>query len=175
VRGAAGARRLLAGLGLGKALQAVVGDRLPGGGVGDERAEARAHAGIAVEGAHAHAHLRLILGVAAEQMRAALAAEALLEASLGMAPPLHRLLSFEQPQGAAVDPHLRGGCRTGTPLAARAVAVAGFGRRCGQLEADRAAQAASAERRSVHRGCGSITANRYRFSAESAPPRARAR
>src|SRR5919197_5449606 len=69
-------------LSLGVSLQAVVRNGLPGSGVGDVGAPARPHTGIAVEGPHAHAHLRRIVRVAAEQLRPALAAKALLEAAL---------------------------------------------------------------------------------------------
>jgi hypothetical protein len=75
-------------LGLRKALQPVVGDRLPRGGVGDICTPTRAHAWIPVEGAQSHTHLHWILGVAAEEMRAAPTAEALLVSSVWMAPSL---------------------------------------------------------------------------------------
>ena len=48
------------------------------------------HARVTVEGAHPNAHLGVVVGVAAEQLRAALAAEGLLEAAVGVPPGLHQ-------------------------------------------------------------------------------------
>jgi hypothetical protein len=48
----------------------------------------------------------VVIRIAAEQMRPALAAEALLKASVGMAPSLNKILSLQYPQGAAVDSRL---------------------------------------------------------------------
>ncbi len=71
--------------GLGHALvvarQAVVGDRLPGRGVGDELAGARPDAGIAVDRAETHADELAGLGIADEQRRAAGRAEDLAPAA----------------------------------------------------------------------------------------------
>src|SRR5512132_4128903 len=115
--------RLVPRLSLGKALQPVVGDRLPGRGVGDEGAPARAHARVAVERAEADAHVGRVVGVPAEQVRAALAAEALLEAAARRPPALDELLAGEQAEGAAVDPGLGRRRGAGAALAAGAVAV----------------------------------------------------
>src|SRR5215210_696804 len=134
---------------LAEALEPVVRDGLPGRRVGDVRTPARAHARIAVEGPQAHAHLCGVLGVAAEEVRPALPAKALLETAVRRAPGFHQLLSLQQPEGPAVDPRL---CRRSRPrasLAASAVAVPRSRRRLGELEADASAQAASR-----HRGIG---------------------
>ncbi len=53
------------------ARQAVVGDRLPGRGVGDERAVARPHAGVAVKRRHPDVQPREVVGVAAEEVTSA--------------------------------------------------------------------------------------------------------
>src|SRR5215207_3307591 len=84
--------RLEARLSFGEALEPIVRDRLPRRCVGDICAPARSHARIAVERPHPHAHLRRVFRVAAEEVRPAFAAEALLEAAVGMAPGLHQLL-----------------------------------------------------------------------------------
>ena len=73
--------------------QPVVGDRLPPDRVRDELAIARADARIVVEGREAHGELEVVVGVAAEEMRAARDAEPLLEAAVGVAPPRHELLA----------------------------------------------------------------------------------
>jgi hypothetical protein len=104
---------------------------------------ARAHARIAVEGPQANAHLREVIGVAAEEMRSAFAAEALLEAAVRVAPGLHQVFSLQQLQGASVDPRLCRSGRAGAPLAAGAVAVVSHASRLGELETDAAAQAAA--------------------------------
>src|SRR5438067_9437096 len=93
-------------LALGEVLEPVVGNRLPWRGIRHERAPARSHPGVAVEGAHADAHVRRAIGIAAEEVRAALAAEALHEAAVRVAPSLHELLTLKQPEGARVDPRL---------------------------------------------------------------------
>lgn len=105
--GRGSSRRLGSRLGLAVALQPVVGNRLPRSCVGDEGAPARPDAGIAVERAHPHAHLRVIVGVAAKEVRTALAAEQLLVTAIGMTPRLQLLLASQQSQGAPVDPRLR--------------------------------------------------------------------
>src|SRR5205823_3400299 len=92
----------------------------------------------------------VVLGVAAEQVRSAFAAEALLKAAVCVAPDLHELPALEQSQRAAVDPRLSRGGRARAALAASAMAVAGSGRRLGELEAHAAAQTASGERRLAH-------------------------
>jgi uncharacterized membrane protein YczE len=90
---------------LGVTLEAVIGDRLPGGGVGNILAVSRASAGIDVKGAHPHADLRPVL-VPGEEMGAALTAEALLEASVRRTPATDVLSSGEHPEDASVDPCL---------------------------------------------------------------------
>src|SRR5438105_14714042 len=137
-------------LGLVEALETVVGDGLPGRGICGERAPAQAHAGIVVEGRHAHAHLEGVAGIAAEQVRAALAAEALLETAFGMAPCLQELLAGHETESRPVDSRLRRGGRAGALLTARAVAVAAFAGGLGQLEAHAAAQTAAAHRGLAH-------------------------
>src|SRR2546428_13843753 len=91
-RAGAGPGQVVARLGLVVAREAVVRDRLPGRRVRHERAPARPDAGIAVEGAHPHAHLRGVARIAAEELGAALAAEELPEAAVGMAPCLDEIL-----------------------------------------------------------------------------------
>src|SRR5689334_8569538 len=59
-----------------------------------------------------------------------------------MPPGLDELLAGEQPERAAVDPHLGRGRGAGATLAPGAVAVARGGRRLGELELHAAAQAA---------------------------------
>jgi uncharacterized membrane protein YczE len=90
---------------LGVTLEAVVGDRLPGGSVGNELAVTRASAGIDVKGAHPHAHLRPVL-VSGEEMCPALTAEALLEPSVRRTPATDMLGPGEHSEDAAVDPCL---------------------------------------------------------------------
>jgi len=90
---------------LGVTLEPVVGDRLPGDGVGNELAVTRASAGIDVKGAHPHAHLGRVL-VSGEEMRPALTAEALLEASVRRTPATDMLGPGKHSEGAAVDPCL---------------------------------------------------------------------
>src|SRR5439155_1132722 len=85
----------------------------------------------------------------------ALAAEALLEAAVGMAPGLDEVLALEQPERAAVDPRLSRRGRPRAALAAGAVAVSGSGRGLGELEADAAAQAAARQAELGHGGHGS--------------------
>jgi hypothetical protein len=92
---------------------------------------------------HAHAHLRGFVGVAAEEVRPAFAAEAFLKTALRMTPGLDQVLPPQEPEGAAIDPRL---CRRGRPsaaLAASAVTVARGRRRLGELETDAATQAAA--------------------------------
>src|SRR5215211_7607498 len=126
---------------LSEALEPVIGDGLPRRRVGNECAPARPHAGIAVERPHADAHLRWVIGIAAEQVRAALAAEAFLESAVGMAPSSDEFLSLQQPEGATVDQGLSRSSCSGAALAASAVAVARGWRGLGELKTDAAAQA----------------------------------
>src|SRR5436190_10582663 len=132
-------------LALGVVLEPVVRDRLPGRGVGHERAPHRSHTGIAVEGAHSDAHVGRAVWVAAEEVGAALAAEAFLEPAVGMAPALHELLALQQAEGPSVDPSLGGGSAARALLTARAMAIAGLGGRLGELEPHAAAGAAAGE------------------------------
>src|SRR5438105_3702889 len=155
-------------LGLREALKSIVGNRLPGDRVGDVCPPARAHPRIAVERPHADAHLGRIVRIAAEQMRAALAAEALLEPAIGMPPRLHQIASPQQAKCAAIDSCLRRRRGAGAPLAAGAVAVAGGRGGLAQLEADTAAQTAAGERGAWHRlQCAS---SRVAASAREAGP-----
>src|SRR5437763_3616306 len=136
----------LTGLPFLVALQPVVRDRLPGRRVGHERAPARSHAGIAVEGAHADAHLRGVVRIAAEEVGAALAAEALLEAAVRMSPGLDQLLAPYEPERAPVYPRLSRRGPPGATLAAGAVTVAGRAGGLRQLEAHSPAATASGRR-----------------------------
>ena len=142
--------RLEPRLALGEPLQPVVRNGLPGRGVRNIGAPARPYAWIAVEGPEAHAHLYRIAGVAAEQVRPALAAEALLKAAVRMAPALHQLGALQQPESAAVDPRLSRRRRSRTTLAAGAVAVTRGRRRLAELKPDPAAQTAACSRRVAH-------------------------
>src|SRR4051812_14334131 len=72
------------------ARQPIVGERLPGRGVGDVLPRRRAHAGVATDRSEAHAHGLAAPGVADEERRAAGAAEDLRPAALGH--PLAQLL-----------------------------------------------------------------------------------
>ncbi len=90
---------------LGVTLEAVVGDRLPGGGVDNELAVTRASAGIDVKGTHPHAHLRPVL-VPGEEMRPALAAEAFLKAAVRRTPATDVLIPGEHFEDGSVDPCL---------------------------------------------------------------------
>jgi hypothetical protein len=134
----------------GESLEPVVRYRLPRRRISDIGAPARAHPRIAVERPHAHAHLSGVVGVATEQMCSALAAEALLKATVRMPPGFDQLPALQQPEGAAVDPSLRRRPRAGATLAAGAMAVAGSPRRLGQLEANGAAQASARHTEIAH-------------------------
>ena len=79
-----------------EALEAVVRDGLPDRGARHVGAPARPHPRVAVEGGQADAHLGGVIRVAAEEMGAALAAEALLEAAVGMSPGLDELLALDE-------------------------------------------------------------------------------
>src|SRR5512133_137575 len=125
---------------LGKALEPVVGDRLPRRRVRHELPPARPHAGVAVERAEAHAHARAV-GVATEQLGPAFAAEALLPAAVRVTPARDELLPLEQGEGAAVDLRLHGRRGACAALAAGAVAVARGGGLLGTLDAHATAEA----------------------------------
>src|SRR3954471_10422480 len=99
----------------------VIRDRLPGCRVGREGPPARADPWVAVEGPHPDAHLPSVVWIAAEEVRSAFAAEALLEATLGVTPGLHELLPLCERERPAVDPSLSRGPGAGAALAAGAV------------------------------------------------------
>src|SRR5688572_27689778 len=130
------------------ARQAVVGDGLPGRRVGDVLVVRGAHAGVAVEGAHADADRVGVVGIAAEQGRAAGRAEGLLEAVVGRVRG-DELLAARDPEGARRGPGAERGRAACAALAAHAVAVAGVLGRGGELVANAAAHAATGERQ-VH-------------------------
>src|SRR5207302_4009323 len=66
----------------GKPFKPVIWYRLPRRGVGDVRSPARPNPRVSVEGSHPDAHLGRVLGVAAEEVGATLATEALLKPAL---------------------------------------------------------------------------------------------
>ena len=144
---------LVAGLGLGQSFQPVVRDWLPGRGVVDEGAPSGPHAWVAVECAHPYADIGRILGAATEQVRSAIAAEALFVAAIRMAPALEQLFSLEHPQRMHVNSSLYGGGRTGSTLATRAMTIAGVSWRFGEFKADGTTQASAGQGWSTHRVC----------------------
>ena len=97
----------------GEPLEAVVGNQLPRRCVCDERTEAWPNTGVTVKRAQPDAHLPRIFGIAREEVRAALAAEALLEATVGVTPALDQVRALGQPEGAAASsaPAPRRRCR----------------------------------------------------------------
>ena len=109
-----------------EALDAVVWDRLPRGGVGDVGAPTRTHTRVLVEGAHSHRHLGRVVGIAAEQVRAALRCRS---PSRSRRRRARQVLTSSSPCSqrnvAPVDSGLRRDRAPGPLLAARAVAVAG--------------------------------------------------
>src|SRR3954468_10316075 len=129
----------------GMARQPVVGDRLPRRPGADELGNAGAGSGVLVQRAHADADRIGVAGVAAEQRRAAVAAEPLLAALLG-SPDAQPVLALDDSErvrrGVCVG--RRGGAAAA--LAAAAMAVARGHERRGHLVAHGAAVAAARER-----------------------------
>ena len=123
---------------------AVVGDRLPRHGVGDELPPRGADAGIAVEDAEPDREHVRILRMAAPERAAARAAEDLHEA-VGRPVVGDQLLAGDDAQRAGDDAAGDRRRGSGTALAARAVAVAGVTERLRHLEAHAAAEAAPGE------------------------------
>ena len=130
-----------------EALEAVVGDRLP-----RRRRRRRTRGSSAARrGSSSKAAMRTLSwlwssGLRLKRWPPQAAAEALLEAAVGVAPPRQQLLAGLQLERIAVDARLDRGGRARAPLAARAVAVAGVDRRRAELEAHAAAEAAAGER-----------------------------
>src|SRR4051794_37391725 len=154
---------------LGMAREAVVRDRLPGGGVGDELADARPDPGVLVERAHADADRIGVAGVIRVDLRAADAAEPLLAAVLGL-PHAQGILAGDDPERPLSRVRARRHRRAGAALAAPAVAVARLHERRGDLEPDGTAVAAAGQRELGHRRqCATVNRRReWRgFSASS--------
>src|SRR4029078_4087455 len=93
---------------LGMPREAVVGDWLPRGGLGDELGIRGGDARVAVEGAHADDDLGVVVGVAAEEGRAAPRAERLL-VSLVRAVGSDQLLAGRDPERPGDGPGADGG------------------------------------------------------------------
>src|SRR5207302_7939155 len=89
--------------------------------------------------------LRAVGGVDRVQRRAAVPAEPLLVAVLGLPGP-EPILALDDAEGAGHDRRARRRRRPAPPLTARAMAVARRHQRLGDLEPDRAASAAAGER-----------------------------
>src|SRR5688500_4097862 len=104
--------------------QAVVRDGLPGRRIGDVLAVRGPDAGVGVEGANADADRVVVVGVAAEEGRAASRAEGLLEAVGGRVDG-DELLSAHDLERAGRGAGAHRGGAAGAALAAGAVAVAG--------------------------------------------------
>jgi len=130
---------------LGKARQAVVGNRLPRRRVRDELPHRRTDARVLVERPHADPDRLGVRRSGAEQRRPALPAEPLLAAVLRR-PDAQLVLARDDPERVRRRMRLRRGGRTAPPLAALAVAVARSNKRLGDLLADCAAVAAARER-----------------------------
>src|SRR4051794_20419052 len=125
------------------ARQAVVGNRLPRRRVIRELARRRADPRVAVEAPEPHgADLRIVRRLRPE-LRPADGAERLREAAAAGAPRADELLALDDPHRSRCDARLRRSGAARTPLAARAVAVAGRDERFADLVADTAAHAAA--------------------------------
>ncbi len=133
-----------AGYRLVEAGQAVVGDVLPGRRVGHVLPRLGPDARVAVERAEAHQG-DVAAGPAAEQVRAALAAEHLLHPAL-RGPSAQLVLAAEDGQRVARNHRGGRGGAAGADLAAGAVAVGGGGQRLGDLELHGSAATASGQR-----------------------------
>ena len=129
--------------------QAVVGHLLPRRGIGDERADAGPDPGIAVERAHADADRVGVAEVAAEDRRAAVAAEPLLAAVFRL-PVLQPVLTADDAKRAGRRMRVRRRRGAAAPLAALAVAVARDDERLGDLVAHGAAVASAGQGKLGH-------------------------
>jgi hypothetical protein len=87
----------------GEALKPIIRDRLPRGGIIDESSPGRSDPRITLEGTETDAHLLGVVGVAGEEVRTALATEALLESAVGMAPAADQPLSLDQVECAPAN------------------------------------------------------------------------
>src|SRR3954452_24107364 len=121
--------------------QPVLGNRLPGRRARHELARARADAGIAVERPHPDADGVGVAEVAAEDRRAAVAAEPLLPPAGVRLPRAQAVLARDDPERAVRRMGVRRRGHARTALAALAMAVAGDTDGRGHLVADRAARA----------------------------------
>src|SRR6185503_3394252 len=121
-------------------LRQVVGDRVPGGHRVDPLAELRADAGVAVERAETDGDLGASGIAAAEQARAADAAESLDHGVGRRLEDPHQVLARHDAQLLRKDAPLGRGPRPRMLAAARAVAVAGAQKRPADFEADPPAQ-----------------------------------
>jgi Rrf2 family protein len=117
----------------------------------------RRESGILVERAHADA-ADPTLGIPAEELSAAVRAEALLESLVRRVPASDELLALEEANRAGLDPNLGRGRGAAASLTARAMAVGHRDRRLGDLEAHTAAQASAGQHRPEHNQSVRITA-----------------
>jgi hypothetical protein len=133
----------------GTAWQPVVGDRLPGRGIGHELADARPYPRITVKSPYTNADRVRVTGIAAEQRRATVAAEPFL-AAVVRPPDSQPVLTHDDPKRSRRGMGVCGRGRAAAALAAPAMAVArADGRRC-YLEPDGAAVATAGEWEVVH-------------------------
>jgi len=130
--------------------QSVVGDRLPRCGGGDELADAWPDPWIAVECSHADADWIGVVGVAAKQRRATIAAEPFLPTAVGF-PGSQLVLAGDDLKRAGCGMGAGRRCSSAATLATLAVAIAGRDQRLAHLEPDGTAVAATRERKFVHR------------------------
>jgi hypothetical protein len=126
--------------------QAIVGDWLPGRSRGDVVASAGPDAGVVIERSHPDPDRLREVPPAAEQRRAAVAAEPLLTTILRL-PGAKPLLAGEDSQAAGRRSGVDGGGRSGATLTASAVAVMGDDEGFGDLEAHGPAVAPARQRR----------------------------
>ena len=131
--------------------QSVVWNGLPRCGVGHELPHARADAGITIEGAHANADRIGVARVVSVDRRAAIGAEPLRSAVVGI-PSAQTVLSRHDPKRAGRGVGVSRRCRTAAPLTALAMAVAGRDEWFGHLVADCSAVAATRKRELAHEG-----------------------
>ena len=94
----------------------------------------RAYAGIAIECTESYGNLIVMVRVAAEEGRAAIAAEQL-GLALGRDVRANLLLAYEEAKARPRDPSAYRRCGPGAPLAVGAMAVAGGEERRGDLKA----------------------------------------
>src|SRR5512132_317909 len=130
---------------LGEPRQFVVRQRLPCRRIGDELPHGRANTRVLVERPHPDAHGFGVARIAAEDRRSADDAEPLL-AAVGRLPQPQLLLARDDPERARSRMRRGRRCRTGTALAAPAVAIARADERLRHLVANGAAVTATGER-----------------------------